>query len=221
MAETEESAPKRGAKSGYHHGDLRNALISAATELARQEGPDAVVLRAVARRVGVSPTAAYRHFQGQEELLYAVKVVGQEGMADRMERAVADIDPHDVQERLFALGRAYVHFALDEPGLFRSAFCHAAIPHAALGMEQGGDGQPQQGSWDFRSYGLLVDAVDALVAEGVLSPERRAGAEVVLWSVVHGLVMLILDGALSGLDQEVQDRLAQQAMSSVLRGLTS
>ncbi|HEV7626499.1 MAG TPA: helix-turn-helix domain-containing protein, partial [Streptomyces sp.] len=81
------SRSARAGKSAYHHGDLRNALIEAATDLARDGGPEAIVLRAVARRVGVSPTAAYRHFAGQAELLHAVKELGQQRLTESMEAA--------------------------------------------------------------------------------------------------------------------------------------
>jgi AcrR family transcriptional regulator len=65
----ESSAGKRG----YHHGDLRNALVAAAAELAAKGGPQSVTIRAAAREVGVTPTAAYRHFAGHEDLLNAAK----------------------------------------------------------------------------------------------------------------------------------------------------
>ena len=65
----------------YHHGDLANALTAAATELARDGGPEAVVLREAARKVGVSATAAYRHFAGHGDLIHAVKELAQERLA--------------------------------------------------------------------------------------------------------------------------------------------
>ncbi|PJE99776.1 TetR/AcrR family transcriptional regulator [Streptomyces carminius] len=124
-------------KSGYHHGDLRNALIEAATELARAGGPEAVVLRAAARRVGVSPTAAYRHFTGQGDLLRAVKARGQRWLADTMEEVVGELVRGDgcdgdagaaAEERVRAMGLGYLRFALAEPGLFRAAFCRLPLP---------------------------------------------------------------------------------------------
>ena len=72
------------AKAPYHHGDLRNALVTQATALARAGGPDAVVLREAARRVGVSPSAAYRHFPNREGLLAAVASRAREALATEM-----------------------------------------------------------------------------------------------------------------------------------------
>src|SRR5690242_15991484 len=69
------------ARATYHHGDLRNALIGAAADLAERGGPDAVTIRAAAREVGVTPTAAYRHFAGQADLVDAAKAEALQRMA--------------------------------------------------------------------------------------------------------------------------------------------
>src|SRR5262249_15048852 len=111
----------------YHHGDLRNALIDAATALAREGGPDAIVLREVARRVGVSAAAAYHHFASHEEMVQAVKCRALAILTEEMHSALRDTgDDADVSEaardRLRALGVAYLRFAANEPGLFRLAF---------------------------------------------------------------------------------------------------
>lgn len=126
-----ESRRTESSRGRYHHGDLANALTRAAVALAREGGPDAVVLREAARRVGVSPAAAYRHFAGHDELRYAVKLRAQQELADAMEAAMRTIEPMtdpapEAVRRLGAIGAAYVHFALDEPGLFRTAFCRTA-----------------------------------------------------------------------------------------------
>ncbi|HKS99193.1 MAG TPA: TetR family transcriptional regulator, partial [Rugosimonospora sp.] len=76
-------------RESYHHGDLANALTVAATDLARSGGPEAVVLREAARQVGVSATAAYRHFAGHGELIHAVKQAAQAGIADCMRAELA------------------------------------------------------------------------------------------------------------------------------------
>jgi len=103
----------------YHHGDLANALTRVAADLARRGGPDAVVLREAARRVGVSPTAAYRHFGAHEDLVRAVKSHAQGALTHAMESAA---DSRDTRTLTYALAEAYVRFALAEPGLFRTAF---------------------------------------------------------------------------------------------------
>lgn len=104
----------------YHHGDLANALTRVAADLARRGGPDAVVLREAARRVGVSPTAAYRHFGAHEDLLRAVRSHAQDALTHAMNRAAAN--PQDARTLIHTLADAYIRFALAEPGLFRTAF---------------------------------------------------------------------------------------------------
>ena len=110
----------------YHHGDLRNALVVAATELAARDGPDGVVLREAARRIGVSPSAAYRHFPSREGLLAVVGSRARQSLTERMLAAMDAVHARDPRkraaERFRACGREYVRFALEEPGLFAVAF---------------------------------------------------------------------------------------------------
>jgi AcrR family transcriptional regulator len=206
-------------KSAYHHGDLRNALIDAASALARDGGPDAVVLRAAARRVGVSPTAAYRHFQGQGELLLAVKARGQQLLAERMDSAIASVPEDQVRQRVVAMGRAYVAFALEEPGLFRSAFCHTR--DHAIGLSPQGAPQPAGGEWEFRSFQMLVEILDGLLESGLMPPERRPGAEVTAWSMVHGLATLLLDGPFALLPPDQRDAAVDRALETLATGFTT
>jgi len=178
----------------YHHGDLANALANAALDLARTGGPQAVVLRAAARQVGVSATAAYRHFSGHDDLMGTVKQHCQVELVGRMEAELAagtpETDPgREAIRRLRALGRGYVQFAQAEPGLFRTAFLHSDAPldeqWAALLAAPG--------------FQTLNATLDELVEHGVLEPARRPGAEIIAWSGVHGLAVLVLDGPLGAL----------------------
>ncbi|MFC0597640.1 TetR/AcrR family transcriptional regulator [Streptomyces palmae] len=231
---------KPGSKSGYHHGDLRNALVAAAVELATQGGPERVVLREAARRVGVSATAAYRHFDGQADLLWEVKAHAQVVLADRMEeaaRAVAEsTDPGAAAtSRFLALGRGYIGFAVECPGLFRSAFC--PVPAAAAADEdEGGDGDGDgDGGGDgdgpgtvnggrepqARSFELLVQSLDQLLAHGRMAPGRRPLAEAVAWSAVHGVAELILEGPFAHLPAEERDAVIESTLSVVLAGLAA
>src|SRR3954466_6600193 len=116
--------------STYHHGNLRPALVEAAVRLAQSRGPDGVVLREVARQTGVSHNAAYRHFADRDELLAEV---GQEAMRQLAGAMTAELETVEEPQplsralaRLRATGRAYVHFALNEPGLFEVAFAARA-----------------------------------------------------------------------------------------------
>ena len=115
------------ASASYHHGNLRQALLDHAVELARTGGPDAVVLRDVQREAGVSNSAAYRHYSDRQALLGAVQIYGMTLLGERMLESLAGLPrrgPRDRRAlaRLETTGQAYVDFALAEPGLFRTAF---------------------------------------------------------------------------------------------------
>jgi len=103
-------------RSSYHHGALRPALIAAARALLDEGGPAAVGLREAARRVGVSPTATYRHFKDKDALLAALAVEGFREFGAAL--AASERAP----EPLSAMGAAYIDFALAKPGMFRLMF---------------------------------------------------------------------------------------------------
>jgi len=183
----------------YHHGNLRNALVDAGVELATESGPSAILLREAARRVGVSHNAGYRHFAGREELVAAVAERGMAQLAAAMTAALAAV-PLDVgmgasdraRARLRAIGRAYVAFALAEPGLFRTAFSAGSVRVAE---------QPTQ--WEGAApYAILGAVVDEFVAAGLMPAASRAQSEVVAWSAVQGLATLLLDGPLRDLPND-------------------
>src|SRR4029079_18848671 len=98
----------------YHHGDLRRALVTAATELAADGGRGGVALYEAARRVSVSPRAAYRHFPSRDGFLAHVGSEAREALAQRMLAATAGIrgsSPRSARARFRATGRAYIEFA--------------------------------------------------------------------------------------------------------------
>jgi AcrR family transcriptional regulator len=199
------------AKRAYHHGDLRNALIAAAAELAAQGGPSSVSIRAAARLVGVTPTAAYRHFTGQEELLGAAKDSALEELAAAMHKELSARPQSDDPVRyalgsLSALGRGYIAFAKAQPGLFRTVFSWEG-PVRDLNQIREND-----------PFGMLLESLDELVAVGYLSVERRPLAEVTAWAVVHGLSML-LDGPLRDMPAEVREEAVVKAMLVLGHGL--
>jgi AcrR family transcriptional regulator len=204
-------------RSTYHHGDLTNALTDAAMQLARAGGPQAVVLREAARQVGVSATAAYRHFAGHEDLIHAVKERSQVSLAEAMRGEVASLTPTgdpgaDAVAQLHAIGLGYIRFALAEPGLFRTAFCRTE--HRDLET-------PPRDLTDFASFAMLGDILDDLVAAGRMPARRRAAAPFTAWSAVHGLATLILDGPLAVLPERARDDVITGTVDLVVEGLTT
>ncbi len=212
-----QAEPRPAQRDTYRHGDLRQALLTVGTELARAGGPEAVVLREATRRVGVAPNAAYRHFADRQALLYAVCAVAQAALAVAIEAELAMIPatsaPADrARAQLRAVGTGYMRFAQTEPGLFRTAFSVPDVlesPDITAGV----------GTTGLGAFGLLAAALDALVAAGVLPRARRPGAEFLAWSTVHGLSMLAIDGPLRGLDRAQIAAIGQRLIDMVERGL--
>jgi len=197
-------------------GQVRSALIAAGLELARAGGPDAVVLREATRRVGVVPNAAYRHFADRDALLAGVGVAAMGELARRMREQVAAVpehgDPKQVAiARLGALGVAYLDFAMDETGLFETAF---AVPrHLEYAAGTAGEGL---GPMPFQ---LLGAALDELAAAGVLPAERRPDAEYPVWSCVHGMAVLITRGPLRDMPEGFVRHVGDQLFAFITRGL--
>jgi AcrR family transcriptional regulator len=206
--------PPRGT---YRHGDLRHALLEAGIDLARSGGPAAVTLREATRRAGVVPNAAYRHFANQQDLLRGVRSAALSAMAVSMERELsmiaADLSPAAfATASLRAIGTGYLRFARAEPGLFRTAF--------GTGPRAGGPSNAQQASGGgLGPFQLLSLALDRMEAANVLPGERRAGAEYLAWSAVHGLAMLVIDGPLQAMDDQQLAAVIPRLLEMIEKGL--
>ncbi|HEV2549619.1 MAG TPA: TetR-like C-terminal domain-containing protein [Stellaceae bacterium] len=200
-------------RRAYRHGDLRRALIAAGLALAQAGGPEAVVLREATRRAGVVPNAAYRHFANRQALLDAVRAAALSSLAAAMEAEFARLDCELApvalaHARLRAIGAAYLRFAVEATGLFRTAF---ATPGEPPGGERG-----EGASGPFR---LLSAALDGLVSSGALPAARRRDAEYLAWSAVHGLAMLVIEGPLHTLSTTRQEQIGERILAMVENGL--
>jgi AcrR family transcriptional regulator len=166
-------------RNSYHHGNLRQALIEAATEMILESGIASVTMRALARRVGVSPAAYAYHFPDKGSLLLAIATEGFRKLNAYFEPAGRQQDP---RERLNILGERYIDFALAYPGHYRVMFGdHAALeqtePDEEFLAESGG------------AFATLVDAMERVMAE---APGSRPAldAALLVWSQIHGAVLL-------------------------------
>ncbi|WP_309681645.1 TetR/AcrR family transcriptional regulator [Polaromonas sp.] len=210
--------PPLAARSTYRHGDLRRALLEAGMALARSGGPDAVVLREATRRAGVAPNAAYRHFASRQALLQAVRAAALAAVATAMEAELARLAPglapaDRARASLRAVGTGYLRFAQRETGLFRTAFA------ASDRMIQATPELPSAGPGGLNPFELLGSALDQMVAAGVLAPERRPGAELLAWSAVHGLAVLVVDGPLASVVGPQMEPVGQRLLDMVEKGL--
>ncbi len=202
-------------RTSYHHGNLRRALLDAGLELLAERGVDGFTLREVARRAGVSHAAPYHHFSDRGALVGAIVAESFEllGAALTEASAAAGADPLD---RLGAMGRAYVDFALDHPQryrlMFRSDLSRSGDSEAATDADAAGA----------RAFATLMGAVQEAADRGLLREGTDAGAAAVAaWASVHGLASLVLEGSL-GIRAEHRERarqLASHVVGLVVDGL--
>jgi AcrR family transcriptional regulator len=206
--------PRPRATRPYHHGNLRQALVDAAFALVTEEQSWSFSLREVARRAGVSHNAPYNHFAEKRDLLSAVAVAGFDLLRGRM-TAAADAAPTG-EAALIAASHAYAGLALENPALYRLMFgpelAEDLCPPAEAVKEAG------------EATRACVDAVILRAArEGLFAagPEDEAELSLVAlscWSMMHGLVMLIIDGRAEALDLPAP-ALVEALMERLLRGL--
>ncbi len=171
-------------RKGYHHGNLREALIATALSLISEKGPAGFTIAEAARAAGVSPAAPYRHFKDRDALLADIAERGFEAFAAALSAAWQEGRPTP-REAFQRLGRAYLAFAREEPALF------AAMFESGLSFK---DYPDLQGASD-RAFGVLRDACEALIA--TLPGERRPPAMMValhVWSLSHGIAALFARG---------------------------
>ena len=184
---------KAAQKQGYHHGDLRRAILSAAIPLLRKGGPEALTMRAVARAAGVSPMAPYRHFADRAALVAAVADDGFKRLQDRLREAAASpartlgIPEQTPRAGLQAVALAYVEFALEHPDEYRVMF----------GSEMAADPKIAPASRN-EVFAFLREGIARLQREKLVRAGDPQTMALTAWALVHGLVMLALDGQVRG-----------------------
>jgi AcrR family transcriptional regulator len=186
------SRPRRKRAGDFHHGDLREQLVVAATAMVQARGHEQVTLRALAERVGVTEPAVYRHFAGKDALLAEV---GARGLRQMQTALVAPLATHDDPfAAAAAVGRAYVRFAHAHAGWFRLWFSRSrteGIGHLA----------PAD---DDEAARALLALMGRLVEGRALAPMDLFRA---LWAQWHGLAVLVVERVFQ-LVQSDDERLA-------------
>lgn len=180
--------------SPYHHGNLRQALLEAALIILEKEGEAGLGLRDLARAVGVSPAAPYRHFDSRLALLEALAVTGFQRFAARME-AVAASGPADP---MAAMGKTYVIFALQNANLFRLMFSPRLKKDGRPGLRMAAD--------------AAFETLRHVAGGDVRSGRIKALAA---WAKVHGLAVLLLDGQIAIRAGEDSEALVEEILSSL------
>jgi AcrR family transcriptional regulator len=174
----------------YRHGNLEEALISAAKIMVRKDGAEHLSLRAVAVAVGVSPSAAYHYYPDKDALISRVGMALFEQLADVQEVTLSNIrgkGEKAARARFRALGQTYFDWAVKEPNFFRLMFggyCSIDLADTTSQRESS------------RAWNLLRSCLDDLYNVGLISSNMRPYGEIFAWSAVHGATSLIVEGHL-------------------------
>ena len=204
----------RRQRESYHHGDLRRALLEAAVPILRKGGPSALTLRAVARAAGVSQAAPYRHFTDRAALIAAVADDGFQRLHARL-REAAENPAKTLRKRgqtaragLQAIALAYVQFALEHPDEYRIMFGSelAADPSIAPASRH-------------QVFQFLRDGIAMLQREQLVKAGDVHAMAITSWALVHGLVMLALDGQVRSKATPSAEALTLQATELLMFGM--
>jgi AcrR family transcriptional regulator len=168
----------------YHHEDLRNVLLENALHVLENEGLESLTMRRLSRKTGVSRAAPYRHFDDKTALLGAVAARGFNSLGDLLQAASGNgIPPLDIFRHCAC---AYVRFAVDRSTLYSLMFGFeltdaAPVPELAESAE--------------RAFTIISDIIRDCQEEGVFGGTDPVEYANVAWSSLHGLSMLLIDGA--------------------------
>ena len=196
--------------TGYHHGNLREALIDAAVQLVEEGGPDNVSVREVAKRAGVSPGAPFRHFTNKTALMTAVAEQAMSQFRFEITNAVANVATDDPIERFAAIGVAYLRWAIRNPTHFQIISTRSLI------------------DWD-SSESLRHDneAVRSLMEGSMVEAQRRsmlrsndiADTQIAARALVYGLARMAIDGHFA--QWAMSGQTAEQTTQNVLKHFVS
>jgi len=174
------------ATTSYHHGDLKNALIKAGVRILAKEGVSGLSLRKVAKQAGVSHAAPYSHFADKQALIAAIST---EGFKQLYKQIASVREAHqDPSTLLLETARAYIQFAMNEPDRFKLMFSSVIEKEKEY---------PEFVAASQENFQQLVSVVETCQQAGLLKPGPSDLMAISVWSAVHGMIMLILEGQVS------------------------
>lgn len=176
-------------RSAYHHGDLHHHAMDHAMDILLEHGDSAISLRALAKHLGVSAPALYRHFADKESLLAELAVRGFEQLRTQL----LDADYPTPREALIGIGLTYISFAQRSPKLYRLMFGGRVLPKGV---------HPRLDAAGHGAFQVLQDTVAEAQKAGYLREQPVALLTAAAWSVVHGVSQLTIDGHLPSAEQE-------------------
>ena len=205
------SPPPRRAARGYHHGDLRGALIHTALGMVAEEGAWDFTLREVARRAGVSHMAPYNHFEDKAALLAEVAALGFEALRQALE-AAARRRPRSARLAFGDIAAAYVRFGVEHPAHYRLMFSADLAQKARY---------PALGAANAAACSVLTGPLERGQASGPAQRLAIRDQALAAWSLVHGLTILLIDQRVSflGVSTGEAEEYARRAGMALFEGL--
>ena len=196
-------------KRGYHHGNLRQALVEAALQLIEAKGPTGFTLSEAAKTAGVTPAAVYRHFEGREDLIAEAARQGYEIFADVMQYAYDKGQPSDLAA-FEATGRAYLAFARKYPGHYIAMF------ESGISVNR----TPELAAVSARARGVLEHAA-AELSKHIPADKRPPAAmfSAHIWALSHGVVELFARNSPGTQSPFPPEDLLETGIGIYLRGL--
>jgi AcrR family transcriptional regulator len=188
--------------------DVERELLAAAEAVLVRDGPGGLTVRAVAAEAGIAPMGVYNRLGGKDGLVDALLIKGFDRLRAAVDAAISDTTETSMRARLFACGRNYRRFALDNPHFYSIMF-EDAIPHEHDNEEVGEHARA--------AFGALVRAVELAAAAGVLAAPDAVEAAQQIWSAVHGAVALELKGLVLTPDPQYT---YQASLTTLIRGLS-
>lgn len=193
-------------KNSYHHGNLKESLVQTALEMVKTQEIDAITLREIGNRLGTSRSAIYRHFSNKEALMKQVILAGFDKLDEALESSFYN-EEMELMQRFHTMGRVYIHFARENPYLYRLLFgpsmskereeiCVDERPEVHKLMHGDSSEEIVQNNAESGFHKLVSIIVEAQT-QGLFKKGDPVLFATAIWSLLHGLASLAIDGHLS------------------------
>lgn len=200
---------RRKPRKGYHHGNLKEAILCESLIWIKKRGVESLSLREIAKKIGVTHSAPNKHFTKKESLLASLIEMGFLQFKSALLAGKKDIELHP-REAFISMGVSYLRFAQENPELYRLMFSNSIQDLSEYpACERAGS----------ESFDVLLSAVVTLQTQGILKQSDPKEMAYMIWSFTHGYVMLVLDGRLQGIDSKQKNSAPQLSSETMFISL--